>query len=150
PPRLSPRLPRRGRAHLPAGVRTVLALAIVVILTLAGGVVALSSFTENRDLSIGTIGLSVEPGHRGALDIYVPLVDWGARFPVVELPARLRIDVRAVNRDAVARLAGGQRPNVEAVRHEANGAIGSYIRALVAIVFGAALAVGLLGAFAVR
>ena len=29
---------------------------------------------------MGRIELSVQPFHRGALDLYVPLVDWGARF----------------------------------------------------------------------
>src|SRR5919201_2400089 len=96
--RRRPRLPRLRRPHLPAPIRTALALAIVVLVTAAAALAALASFTENRDLSVGRIALSVEPGHRGALDIYVPLVDWGARFPVVRMPVRLRIDVRAVNR----------------------------------------------------
>ena len=30
--------------------------------------------------------MSVSPGHRGALDVYVPLVDWGARFEAIRAP----------------------------------------------------------------
>ena len=47
------------------------------------------------DLTVGSVSLSVDPLHRGALDLYVPLVDWGVRFPVVRLPARISIDVRS-------------------------------------------------------
>jgi hypothetical protein len=32
-------------------------------------------------VSAGTIALSTSPFHGGALDLYVPLVDWGVRFP---------------------------------------------------------------------
>src|SRR3954454_5408567 len=83
--------------------RTAVALALVVVATLAAGVTALGTFRSASKLSGGTLGLSVDPGHRGALDLYVPVVDWGARFPVVRLPVRLKAEVRTVNRDAVTR-----------------------------------------------
>lgn len=148
-PRL-PRLPRRPRGPLPARVRTALAILIVVAIGFGGGLAALASFSADRSLSVGTINLSVKPGHRGSLDVYVPLVDWGARFMAVRLPARLTVEVKAVNRSEVARLAGGQPVDVNAVRTQARNAIASYIRVLVAIVFAASLAVGLLAGFAVR
>src|SRR5215211_8966477 len=88
-------------------LRRALALAAVVVATLAGSYLALVSFRQDRELSVGTIRLSVSPGHRGALDVYVPLVDWGARFEAIRLPARLRVDLRTVDRNAVARVATG-------------------------------------------
>jgi predicted phosphodiesterase len=130
--------------------RTAVALLLVVLATLAAGVIAMGTFSADRTLSAGTIALSVDAGHRGALDLYVPVVDWGVRFPVVRLPVRLMAEVRAVNRDAVARLAGGQSVNVNAVRHEARDALASYIRELVVVVLLAELVIGLLAAFAVR
>src|SRR4051794_9864444 len=130
--------------------RTAVALVLVVVVTLAAGVVAMGTYSADRSLSIGTISLSVDSFHRGALDLYVPVVDWGVRFPVVRLPVRLMAEVRAVNRDAVARLAGGQPVDVNAVRTEARDGLASYIRTLVVIVFLAELAIGVLVAFAVR
>jgi predicted phosphodiesterase len=80
----------------------------------------------------------------------VPLVDWGARFPAVRLPARLHVDVRSIDRQAVELLARGRTDAVSQVRGEVTDAIGSYIRLLVVVVFAAALLLGSLTAFAVR
>jgi DNA-binding NtrC family response regulator len=113
-------------------IRSVAAVALVVIAGLGGGLLALSTYSVERDLSVGRIELSVQPFHGGALDIYVPLVDWGARFSAVRLPARLSIDVRTVDREAAQRVAAGQLPDVEAVRHEARDALASYLRELLA------------------
>ena len=74
----------------------------VIAATLAGGYLAFVSYRQVRSLSVGEIRLSVAPGHSGALDVYVPLVDWGARFEAIRLPVRLRVDVRTVDRDAAA------------------------------------------------
>ena len=131
-------------------LRAALAVVAVLIATLAGAYGALVTFRADKELSAGTIRLSVSPGHRGALDLYVPLVDWGARFEAIRLPARLRIDLRTVNRAAVVRLAKGSRLDVDEVRDEAAAAIESYLKTLLAVVLAAALALGLLVALAVR
>ena len=131
-------------------VRSAAAVALVVIAVLGGGLLALATYSAERDLSVGRIELSVQPFHAGALDIYVPLVDWGARFSGVRLPARLSIDVRTVNRDAAQRVAEGQLPDVEAVREEATDGLASYLRELVLIVLLCSLAAGLVVALAVR
>jgi predicted phosphodiesterase len=131
-------------------VRSAAAVALVVIAVLGGGLLALATYSAERDLSVGRIEVSVQPFHKGALDIYVPLVDWGARFSGVRLPARLSIDVRTVNRGAAQRVAGGQLPDVEAVRHEASDGVASYLRELIGIVFLCGLAAGLVVALAVR
>jgi hypothetical protein len=83
-------------------IRRVLAVAAVVVATLAGGLRGLVAFHQDRTLSVGTIELSVSPGHKGALDVYVPLVDWGARFEAIRLPVRLRVDLQTIDRRAVA------------------------------------------------
>jgi predicted phosphodiesterase len=131
-------------------VRSAAAVALVVVAVLGGGLLALATYSAERELSVGRIELSVQPFHRGALDLYVPLVDWGARFSAVRLPARLSVDVRTVNRDAAQRVAEGQLPDVEAVRAEARDAVASYLRLLVLIVFVCALTAGLVVALAVR
>jgi predicted phosphodiesterase len=124
-------------------------LAVVALATVAGAIGAMSVYRDDRDLSIGTVRLSVVPGHRGALDIYVPLVDWGARFHAVRAPARLKIEARTVDGRAVGRVAGGQ-VDVERLREEAREAIESYIRILIWLVAGAGLALGVLVALALR
>src|SRR5215211_425127 len=143
--------PPRGRRR-PAflTLRRALALAAVVVATLAGGYLALVSFRQDKELSVGAIRLSVSPGHKGALDVYVPLVDWGARFEAIRLPARLRVDLRTVDRDALQKVAQGAPLDVGTVRGEARDAIAGFLRALIAVVCLAGLALGVLTAFAVR
>ena len=146
---------KRRRLPAPTGrallhVRRGLAVAAVVVATLAGGYGALATFSQTKELSVGDIRLSMSPGHRGALDIYVPLVDWGARFEAIRLPARIRIDLRTIDRETVARVANGAELDVRDVRVEARDAIASYLRALLAVTALGALALGLLVAFAIR
>ena len=63
--------------------------------------------------------MSVSPGHRGALDVYVPLVDWGARFEAIRAPIRIRVDLQTVNRGVATGLAQGQSLDIDKVRAEA-------------------------------
>ncbi len=118
--------------------------------TIAGGYLALVAYHQDRELSVGEIRLSVDPGHKGALDLYAPLVDWGARFEAIKLPVRLRVDLRTVDRRTVARLATGEQVDVTKVRTEARDAIAGYLRGLIVLVFLCASGLGLLTAFAVR
>ncbi len=133
------------------GIRRVLAVVCVALATAAAAVGASAVFELDRDLSTGTVRISVEPGRAGALDLYVPLVDWGVRFPgAVRLPARLSVDLRTVDRAAAGRIAGGDIPELAHVRSEARDAIADYIRLLIAVVALAALAIGGLVALALR
>lgn len=133
------------------GIRRALAFVCVALATAAAAVGASAVFELDRDLSTGTVRISVEPGRAGALDLYVPLVDWGVRFPgTVQLPARLSVDLRTVDRAAAERIAGGDIPELAHVRSEARDAIADYIRLLVAVVALAALAAGGLVALALR
>ncbi|MEA2191696.1 MAG: hypothetical protein QOI73_1817, partial [Solirubrobacteraceae bacterium] len=110
----------------------VLVVALVVLAALAGAMTALATFQLERDLDVGSVRLSIDPGHRGSLDLYVPLVDWGVRFPVVRLPARVNVDVRSIDRDAVVRLADSGTLNARTVREQARDALAGYL--LLAIV----------------
>src|SRR5919107_6166996 len=94
----------------------VLTVLAVIAATLAGAYLALVSFRQERDLSVGSIRLSDSPSHRGALDVYVPLVDWGARFESIRLPVRLRVDLRTVDRTALERVADGGSVDIADVR----------------------------------
>jgi predicted phosphodiesterase len=122
---------------------------VIVLATVVGAIGTLAVYRSDRDLSTGTVRLSVDPGHSGSLDIYVPLVDWGARFHSVRLPARLKIEARTIESQAIGRVAGGQ-VDVERLRLEARDAIESYIRRLVLLVAGAGFLLGGLVALALR
>ncbi|MDQ3645216.1 MAG: metallophosphoesterase [Actinomycetota bacterium] len=131
-------------------VRRVLAVLLVLLTTAGAAIGALAVFSVDRDLPVGTVRLSADPGHKGALDLYVPLVDWGVRFNAVRLPARLSIDLRSLDRAVIGRVARGSIPQVDELRADAEDAIESYIRLLVLIAGGAALALGVLMALALR
>src|SRR3954465_2781400 len=134
----------------PAKARLVVSILLVIAAVLGGGLAAMTAFRQDKRLSVGTVTLSVTPFHRGALDLYVPLVDWGVRFRSMRFPARLHVDLRSVNRKEAARIAGGADVDVRGLRHEANHEIGSYLRALLAMVLLGSLAAGLVAAFALR
>src|SRR3954453_19345059 len=130
--------------------RRALSLILVLLATLAGGYLALVGYHESTTLSVGEIRMSMSPGHRGALDVYVPLVDWGARFEAIRAPIRLRVDLQTVDRQVASQLAEGEPLDVEQVRREARDALAGYLRKLIALTFACALALGLLVAFAIR
>ena len=133
--------------------RRWLTVVVVCLASAGAGVTALASLRLDRELSVGTVRIFSDPGHRGALDLYVPLVDWGVRFGGVRAPVRLRVDVQRVDRDAAVSLAreGAGSPRVLArVKRDARNAIASYLRILVALVFGCALGFGLIVALALR
>jgi predicted phosphodiesterase len=133
--------------------RRWLTVVVVCLASAGAGVTALASLRLDRELSVGTVRIFSDPGHRGALDLYVPLVDWGVRFGGVRVPVRLRVDVQRVDRDAAVSIAreGAGSPRVIArVKRDATNAIASYLRILVAVVFGCALGFGLIVALALR
>lgn len=127
-----------------ARLRRTIALILVALAALAGTVGALALITQEKTLSVGTIDVGVSPFHHGALDVYVPLVDWGARFGGVRAPARLTIEVRAVNRGAAETLARGHELDVNNVRAEATDAISSALKRLLLIALVAGVVFGVL------
>ena len=119
--------------------------------SLAGAYAALDTYDEESQLSVGRIELSADPGEHGALDLYVPLVDWGVRFEdAIRAPIRLNVDLRTVDRGAVGDVARGGSFDLQQIRGEARDAIAAYLRKLIGLALLGSLAIGLLVAFAVR
>src|SRR3954449_14976 len=141
---------RDVKSRLLTYLRRALSLSLVLLATAAGGYLALVGYHQSRTLSVGEIRLSMSPGHRGALDVYVPLVDWGARFEAIRAPIRIRVDLQTIDRDTAQSLAEGKSLDVQQVRTEARDALANYLRKLIALVVAAALLLGLLVAFAIR
>src|SRR4051794_25193997 len=131
-------------------LRTGIAVACVLLACAAGGLLAMWSWSTEKRLSVGRVELSTVPFHAGALDVYVPLVDWGVRFPGVRMPARLRLELRTVDRRAAAAVAGGSQLPVSELRAEGRDAIAAYLRVLAALAAGGALILGVLLALVLR
>lgn len=134
-------------------VRRWLTVVVVCLASFGAGVTALAALRLERTLSVGSVKIFADPGHHGALDLYVPLVDWGVRFGGVRMPVRLRVDVQRIDRDAAVRVAreGTDAPVLlSRIRRDATDAIASYLRILVVLVVGSALAFGLLVALALK
>src|SRR5690349_5775571 len=125
-------------------LRRALSITLVLLATCAGGYLALVGYHQSSKLSVGEIRMSVSPGHKGALDVYVPLVDWGARFEAIKAPIRLRVDLQTVNRGVATALAQGQSLDIDKVRIEAEQALRTYLIRLFALTIGAGAALGLL------
>ena len=123
----------------------------MIAASLFGAYAALDTYDEERQLSVGQIELSADPGSPGALDLYVPLVDWGVRFEdAIRLPIRLNVDLRTVDRGVVSRVADGGTISLQTIRAEARDAIAAYLKKLIGLALLGSLAIGLLVAFAIR
>jgi predicted phosphodiesterase len=76
-------------------------VAICVVLATAGAALALQAAPSSVDrVALGTVSTEVRPAWRGQLDAYVPLVDWGVRVHPFHAPLAIRLEFRAVDRDA--------------------------------------------------
>src|SRR5689334_14975496 len=144
------RLPRPRRIPW-RSARHALVVLVVVAATLLGAYVTLNTYTQTQDLSVGRIQISVEPGHKGALDLYVPLVDWGVRYDgTIRLPVRLHVDLRTIDRRTITNIAQGGKLDLQDIRAEARSAVKAYLINLVLITLACAAALGILVALAVR
>src|SRR3954465_76327 len=141
---------RDARSRILSTLRRALSIVVVFLAPRGGGYLALGGYHQSALLSVGEIRMSMSPGHRGALDVYVPLVDWGARFEAIRAPIRLRVDLQTVNREGATSLAKGKSLDVEQVRLEARDALAGYLKQLIALTLFCSLALGLLVAFAIR
>ncbi len=123
---------------------------MVLLACAVGGMLAVWSYSDTSKLSVGRITLSVSPFHDGALDAYVPLVDWGVRFDGVRAPARLQVQLETIDRRSVEGVATTGRSAAGAVRGEARDAIAGFLRRLALLSAAGALALGSLAAVALR
>ncbi len=126
------------------------ALAGVVAAALAASAIVLDGYQQDARLSIGTVRFAVDPGPDRSLDLYVPVLDWGVRYEGVRFPARLHVDVRAIDRTTASRVARGANPDVAKVLTETRDAARSYLRNLIVILVFSGTAGGALVAAAMR
>ena len=150
PPHVGAARPEKPPDHLPPGGRSRSVARLRRHLR-AAAYLALVSYHQSDDaVAWARSGCRVAPGHKGALDVYVPLVDWGARFEAIRAPLRLRVDLQTVDRDVataprrgpVARRPAGPRRGARRARHLPHAADRPDRRRRAAL--------GLLVAFAIR
>src|SRR5437764_10845247 len=80
----------------PAKLRPALAILLVITAAIGGGLAAMTAFRQDKRLSVGTVTLSTTPFHKGALVVYVPLVDLGYWLRLMRLPSRRHVDVMSM------------------------------------------------------
>lgn len=131
-------------------MRRVLTVVAVIGGTIGGAALTLSLYGRDAELSVGRIHLSADVGRTGALDVYVPLVDWGVRYEAIRLPVRLNVDLRTVDRRAAQRVAEQGTLDAQDVQAEARDAVASYLRELILFSLLGGAAAGTLVALAVR
>lgn len=91
-------------------LRTALFVLLCAALALAGSILALRAATpESRQVTLGTVDVHVVPTPRGAVDVYVPVVDWGIRAEPYRAPLAVELEFRSLDRNAAlaALRAGG-------------------------------------------
>ena len=123
------------KSRLITYLRRALSLLLVVARHAARAAIwRWSAYHQSATLSVGEIRMSISPGHRGALDVYVPLVDWGARFEAIRAPIRIRVDLQTVNRGVAHGPRRGQvarrRPGP---RRRPSDALTTYLMRLIAL-----------------
>ncbi|HSK17217.1 MAG TPA: metallophosphoesterase family protein [Gaiellaceae bacterium] len=86
------------RRHI---ITTAAVALLCVALALAGSVIALrAAAPESRVVTLGTVDVHVVPARQGALDVYVPVVDWGVRARPFRAPVEVELEFRSLDRDA--------------------------------------------------
>jgi predicted phosphodiesterase len=131
-----------------------------VVLGIAGAAVATAARGPTEaPTALGTASADLQPVFgRGAVDAYVPIVDWGIRSRPYAAPVRLDLEVRALDRESVVgalRSGEGAQQELRRVESDLRGIVrrevrGSALWGVVGGVVGGLLGGALLAAFGRR
>jgi predicted phosphodiesterase len=78
-----------------------MAVAACAVIALAGSYVAVRAFASRVEpFALGTVRVEIAPARSGAVDVYVPIVDWGVRAAPFEAPLVMKLRFRSLDRDA--------------------------------------------------
>ncbi len=130
-------------------LRTAAFALLCAALALVGSVVALrAAAPESREVTLGTVDVHVVPARSGAVDVYVPVVDWGVRAEPYRAPVAVELEFRSLDRDAALaalRSGGSADASLTSLQGELRDAVSDGLRraALFALLGG--LVGGLLG-----
>ncbi|HEU4449350.1 MAG TPA: hypothetical protein VFR63_05135, partial [Gaiellaceae bacterium] len=125
-----------------------LALACAA-LALAGSAVALRAASPtSSEVTLGTVDVHVVPARRGAVDVYVPVVDWGVRARPFRAPVAVELEFRSLDRDAALaalRTGGSADASLGVLEGELRDAVAGGLRRAALVGLLGALVGGLLG-----
>jgi predicted phosphodiesterase len=112
--------------HLARG-RPFGAALLVVAGAFGGALVALNAAPARAErFSLGTVEARVVPAREGEIDVYTPVVDWGVRVRPYRSPVAVRLELRALDREAaLASLRSGEAASASArsVRRDLDGVV---------------------------
>ena len=140
-------------------LRTAGLALLCAVLALAGSIVALrAAAPESREVTLGTVDVHVVPARSGAVDVYVPVVDWGVRAEPYRAPVSVELEFRSLDRDAALaalRSGGSADASLTTLEGELRDAVADGLRraalfALLGGIVGGLLGGGLAGAFGRR
>jgi predicted phosphodiesterase len=81
-----------------------IAVATCAAAALAGSDLAVRAFASRIEpFALGTVRVEVEPARSGAVDVYVPIVDWGVRAEPFEAPLVVQLRFASLDREAARR-----------------------------------------------
>lgn len=130
-------------------LRTAALALLCAALALAGSIVALrAAAPESREVTLGTVDVHVVPARSGAVDVYVPVVDWGVRAEPYRAPVAVELEFRSLDRDAALaalRSGGSADANLAVLEGELRDAVSDGLRRAAAFALFGALVGGLLG-----
>src|SRR5688572_3589276 len=140
----------------------ITAVALVVLcaaIGLGGSIVALRAAPpRSSDVTLGTVDVRVVPARSGAVDVYMPVVDWGVRAEPYRAPVAVELEFRSLDRDAALdalRSGGSADASLTTLEGELRDAVSDGLRraalfALLGGVVGGLLGGGVAGAFGRR
>ena len=121
---------RRGRLPKPAQVRRVLlvtgralAVAVACVALALGGLwlgMRLST-PATYGSALGTASFQLRLSSHGAVEVFIPLADWGLRAHTFSAPLTLHVEPRALNRQAVIAAAQGHSAVLKQAEHDLTG-----------------------------
>lgn len=79
------------------------------------------------ETALGRVTFEIVPSLDGTAEAYVPVADWGLRADAFAAPFRLRLELRALQRQALLDAAGGDRSVLEQARRDLRDGAGAAV-----------------------
>ncbi len=118
-------------------LRTAAFVLLSVAFALAGSVVALrAAAPQSTAVTLGTVDVGVVPARSGAMDVYVPVVDWGMRAEPFSAPLAVELEFRSLDRDAALaalRTGGSADASLAGLEGELHDAVAAGLRRAAAL-----------------
>jgi predicted phosphodiesterase len=122
---------------------------VALVLLVAGSAVAGIVVAQRvagpsvRAFALGTVAISATPAIDPAVDVYIPIVDWGVRSKPYRVPLEVSLEFRSLDRDAaLTALRSGEsaRAELHAVERDLHSVVRAELRraAILAVIGGAA------------